>query len=133
MWKTLAPRIESRIYGPHLEHIAREWVMTHASEETLGGLPTAVGPSVIGDPSRGAELEIDVVATAGDRVLALGEVKWSAPAASSAVSSLERKRTLLGPRAATAKLLLFAPTFPAPRHERPDVELISFDRLYRGR
>jgi hypothetical protein len=45
-------------------------------------------------------------------------------------------RARLGPRAARAKLLLFAPEFTADlaagAAARPDLELVDLDRLYAG-
>jgi AAA+ ATPase superfamily predicted ATPase len=137
VWAGLAPTVSSQVYGPHFEHLAREWVASHASERTLGGTPQAVGPSSVGDPAARRELEIDVVATAGERVLAIGEAKWAAHVGVGELTALERKRTLLGPRAAGAKLLLFgragfAPDLRARARRRREVELVDLDRLYRG-
>jgi AAA+ ATPase superfamily predicted ATPase len=136
VWPSLAPNVASRIYGPHFEHLAREWIATHASEETLGGLPERVGPSVIGDASARRELEIDAVATSGDRVLAIGEVKWSVSLPDTALAAADRKRALLGSRAERAKILLFARGFSADvrarARARRDVELVDLARLYGG-
>ena len=84
------------------------------------------------------ELELDVVASTGRSVLALGEAKWSAaPVGRGILGRLERKRALLGERAARAKLLLFSSAgfdrgLAAHARGRQDVELVDLRRLYTG-
>jgi hypothetical protein len=137
-WSSLAATVSSQIEGPHFEYLAREWVARFASESTLGGVPRSVGPSVVADAALRREREVDVVAVEGDRVLALGEAKWTKRAVGlDALLELERTRALLGVRAAGAKLLLFARTefdraLRAKAKSRADVELIDLERLYRG-
>jgi hypothetical protein len=97
-----------------------------------------VGPSTASDPAARKELEIDVVACAGDRVIALGEAKWNHdPMGHAAVERLERKKTLLGARAQGAKLLLFSRSgFQSELRmaaRKRDLELVDLERLYRGR
>ncbi|MEI8257975.1 MAG: DUF234 domain-containing protein, partial [Deltaproteobacteria bacterium] len=138
-WRALEATAASQVYGPHFEHLAREWVARHACEATLGGTPRSVGPSVVGDPGAKAELEIDVVAESGGSVLAVGEAKWTRAAIGLEVLvALERKRALLGSRAADARLLLFAragfdPAVRALARARRDLELVDLARLYRGK
>lgn len=52
------------------------------------------------------------------------------------LARLEKVRSALGARAVSAKLLLFGPAFTDAlvglADARSDVELIGFDRLYRG-
>ena len=138
VWNTLRSTVSAQIYGPHYEHLAREWVASHASEQTLGGVPNAIGPSAAFDATAKKEFEIDVVACSGHRVLAVGEAKWtSEPLSIGVFEQLERKKNLLGPRAASAKLLLFGSGGFRPelrvRARRADVELIDLERLYHGR
>jgi AAA+ ATPase superfamily predicted ATPase len=137
VWKALRSTASAQIYGPHFEHLAREWVATHASEQTLGGVPNAVGPSVASDPVAKRQLEIDVVACSGPRVIALGEAKWSSkPVGLGVLEDLEQKKVLLGPRAVAAKLLLFSSGgFDRQLRARardPNLVLVDLDRLYRG-
>jgi uncharacterized protein len=138
VWNVLGPSMSAQTYGPHFEHLAREWVASYASEATLGGIPNAVGPSIASDPNKKKELEIDVVACEGTRVLAIGEAKWAAqPVGPAVLGQLERKRTLLGPRGAAAKLLLFGSAgfhreLRASARARRDVELVDLRRLYAG-
>lgn len=129
--------LSSGVEGPHFERLARDWAQRFASEETLGGVARAIGPSAVSDPARRAELEIDLAATSGDRLLALGEAKWSPKVGLGVLTELEHKRTLLGDRAKHAKLLVFGGgKFDKPLRDaagaRDDVELIDLDRLYDG-
>jgi len=138
LWRALVPVLSSQIFGPHFEHLAREWVQGHASEASLGGTPKAVGPSTVSDPAAQKERELDVVATEGSRVIAIGEAKWSGSALGRGVlAELERKRSLLGPRASTARLLLFGSSgfergLAALARGRDDVVLVDLRRLYLG-
>jgi hypothetical protein len=100
-------------------------------------VPNAVGPTVVSDVAAKKELEIDVAACSGDRVLALGEAKWtSASVGLGELARLAHKKNLLGPRAASAKLLLFScggfDRDLRARARRLDVELVDMDRLYEG-
>lgn len=136
-WRAVGPTVAARLYGPHFEHLAREWTHRFASERALGGTPQAVGPSVIGDPSLRRELEIDVVATQGKRVLAIGEAKWQDPVGLAVLAQLERRRELLGARGEETRLLLFAGggfdrELRAVAKKRSDLELVDLERLYRG-
>lgn len=131
--RTLSAGVE----GPHFERLARDWAQRFASERTLGGVPRAIGPSAVSDASRRLELEIDLAATTGDRILALGEAKWSQKVGRDVLTELEHKRSLLGDRGKHAKLLVFGGgTFEKPLRDaaraRDDVELIDLERLYRG-
>jgi hypothetical protein len=137
LWPSLRATASAQIYGPHFEHIAREWVATHASEQTLGGVPNAVGPSLAHDAAAKKEHEIDVVACSGRRVLALGEAKWAAqPVGPGVLDELERKKALLGPRGADARLLIFSSggfdRELGARARQRGVGLVDLDRLYDG-
>ena len=137
VWPALRSTASAQIYGPHFEHLAREWVATHASEQTLGGVPNAVGPSVVPDTAAKKELEIDVVACSGNRVIALGEAKWTKrPVGLSVLVALQRKKALLGLRAEAAKLVLFGSGgFDRELREKArvaDLELVDLKRLYHG-
>jgi hypothetical protein len=35
------PTVESHIFGPHLEDLAREWTLVHTAADTLAGAPPA--------------------------------------------------------------------------------------------
>jgi hypothetical protein len=136
--------VDSKIYGPHFEGLARQWCQRYADEETLGGAPGAVRPTEIAcrEHQHGHELDIVVTEDAGpaSRISAIGEAKaTSDPIGTGQLRRLEHLRGLLpGARVAQPpKLLLFSRTgFSSGLGEeaaaRPDVELISLDRIYKG-
>jgi len=136
-WRAIGPHVPGAIYGPHFEHLAREWTHRYASKRTLGDSPQVVGPSVVGDPIARRELEVDVVAMTGPRVLAIGEAKWSGPVGLGVLAELEQRRALLGDRGRASKLLLFSGggfdrMLVAAAKKRRDLELIDLQRLYEG-
>jgi uncharacterized protein len=138
----LVRAFDSRVRGPVFEEQARTWVRRFAAVPTLGGDPDLVGPS--GVAVNGTEFEIDIVVARGDsteeakerEVTALGEVKAGATLELKHLRHLERLRGALGPRAASAKLLLFGTSIDQRLSEeagrRADVELIDLERLYHG-
>lgn len=145
VWAASADTVNSKIYGPHLEDLAREWCLAHADAQSLGGLPTRAGPATLACREHRQGHELDVVAvrsTPGepDRVLAIGEVTaTTSPVGESELARLDHLRDLL-PRDRVAeppRLLLFAragftPALHATARSRPDVELIDLERLYHG-
>lgn len=135
---------DARVRGPVFEEQARAWVRQFAATATIGGEPNYVGPSVV--TIDGTEYQLDVVVAAdrsdepgepSDRVvLAMGEAKSGYTIDEGHLRHLERARSALGSNAASARLLLFAPSF-TPELERSaaarsDVELIGLERLYQG-
>jgi AAA+ ATPase superfamily predicted ATPase len=145
VWAESQDTVESLIYGPHLEELARSWCMEHADVGTLGGLPSRCEPAVIACREHKKSHELDVVVSADppgekSRILAIGEVKatnWRV-----GLNQLERLRhirSLLSGGAADAapKLLLFSrqgftPELTAEAHSSRDVTLIDLHRLYHG-
>lgn len=140
--RRLAATFDSRVRGPVFEEQARTWVRRFAAPETLGGEAAYVGPSQA--TIEATEYQLDVVVAAGDEgtapaerpVLAIGEAKAGETVGMLRLRHLERVRTALGPRAAGARLLLFAPAFTADlrlaARRRTDTELVNLERLYRG-
>lgn len=134
VWEEVRATVDSNIYGPHLEDLAREWTMFHADPQTAGGTPRTVGPAEVPCRTHRGH-EVDVVATSGDRVLAIGEAKWRRVT----VSDLERLRHIrdVVPKAGGANLLLFT-GLSADRalrraaEQASDVHLIDLERLYTG-
>lgn len=139
VWRErLADTFDAHVRGPVFEQQARTWVERFASEASIGGSPDHVGPSVISVDKVEVELDV-VVAAAGDdpsarTITAIGEAKSGETLTHRHLHRLERARSALGPRASTAKLLLFGVTFHEElrRLDRHDVELIDLDRLYDG-
>jgi hypothetical protein len=129
--------------GPVFEEQARSWVRRFAEPATIGGPSDQVGPSLV--LIGGREHQLDVVVASADpidappsdrAVQAIGEAKAGETGGTGRLTEPERARAALGPRAAQAKLLLFAPAFTAElvaaADRRTDVELIDLDRLYHG-
>jgi AAA+ ATPase superfamily predicted ATPase len=144
VWSAVQDTVASKIYGPHFEHLAREWCLEHAAPETLGGAsPTVVAPTVVACREHRVGHEVDVVAVSGSpgsasrRVRAIGEAKWrSIPIDQGHLDRLAHIRDLLSlPK--TVKLLAFSRsgfTRDVKRlaKDRGDVEIIDLDRLYHG-
>jgi uncharacterized protein len=144
VWQDSRDTVSSKIYGPHLEELARQWCRWHARPETLGDRPSVVQPATLACAQRRRH-ELDVVVSrnrpgTSNAVLAIGEVKCTAtPVGDVALSRLEHLRTLLPDNRAKSppRLLLFSRTgFTAEllhtTSRRTDVELVDLDRLYRG-
>jgi AAA+ ATPase superfamily predicted ATPase len=144
VWGRSASTVASKIYGPHFEELARQWCLRYADEDTLGGVASAVRPTEIACRVHrgGHELDVVVLEDPGPmgRVAAIGEAKaTNAPMDVRQLRRLEHLRGLLpsdrvGP---PPKLLLFSRTGFTPdlaeeSAARPDIELISLDRIYRG-
>jgi len=136
----LLSTFNARVLGPVFEEMARDWVQKFADTKTLGGLAHHIGPSTIKMNGVSAELDV-VVAGEGEvaserNILAIGEAKAGENPGQRHLARLEKVISALGARAISAKLLLFGPAFTDTlvglANARSDVELIGFDRLYRG-
>lgn len=141
-WSEAAPLVASRIYGPHLEDLACQWVQTWAAPGTVGGEPALVGPSEVSLGGVRRQVDLVVVETTprgGRRVLAVGEVKSEAepvgPATLETVDAVADH--LQGDQGSAVRRLLFARgAFTGPLRRlaraRGDVELVDLHRLYHG-
>lgn len=144
VWARASQAIASRIYGPHFEDLTRQWCLYHAAEETTGGIAGAVRPTEIACREHRGGHQVDVVVIedpgAGDRITAIGEAKdANSPVDTRQLRRLEHLRGLLpsGRVEQPPKLLLFSRTGFTPdltrtASQRPDIELITLDRLYQG-
>jgi uncharacterized protein len=143
VWARSAEIISAQIYGPHFEDLARRWCLEHADEATLGGAPASVRPSEVPCREHRDRHEVDIIVTddpAEGLIIAIGEAKAATtPVHLRELRRLEHLRGLL-PSARVEqppKLLLFgragfSAELTAEAAVRPDVELISLDRLYSG-
>jgi AAA+ ATPase superfamily predicted ATPase len=151
VWRDLADTVSGKIYGPHFEDVARNWLLRHASATTLGGRASRVQPATVRCPDPtcpSPRHEIDAVVVeahpgAADRVLAIGEAKWrAAPVGAGELDRLRHLRTLLPVPGSPeeVRLLLFSrsgftPALVGAAASAPDADLISLvdvDRLYNG-
>jgi uncharacterized protein len=142
VWEDAQPRLARRVYAPHLEWMAAEWVLSFASAASVGGEVRSAGPATL--VRGGTRSQLDVVAVAPDRndverICAVGECKAGTEAIGRA--ELDRLDDIvghLGRRSAEAtKRLLFGRSgFTAEvrrvARTRPDVELVDLRRLYHG-
>ncbi len=144
VWRRSVPTVDSKVYGPHFEGLARQWCLRYADEGTLGGAAGAVRPTEIACREHREGHELDLVVTedsaATSRISAIGEAKaTSDPIGTGQLRRLEHLRGLL-PSARVAqppKLLLFSRTgfttdLAQEAASRPDVELVSLNRIYQG-
>lgn len=145
VWAGCRDTVSSRIYGPHFEHLAREWTR-EAARDTLGGDVDRVGSSVVECVQCRQSHEIDVVAIGSSGgssagVLAIGEAKSRrAPVSVTELQRLrhvgELRHSRLG--AGNPRLLLFSRSgfTPAVVAEaglsNGHIQLIDLDRLYTG-
>jgi uncharacterized protein len=144
VWARAAHTVDSKIYGPHFEDLARQWCLYHATEETMGGIVGAVWPTEIACREHRGGHQVDIVAIedpgAGDRITAIGEAKdTNAPVDIRQLRRLEHLRGMLPASRIEQlpKLLLFSrmgftPDLADESVRRPDIELVGLDRLYRG-
>ena len=143
VWDDAQPRLGRLVYGPHLEWLASEWVLSHASAETVGGAVNLAGSSVLragGETHRVDLVAVDPGARDGGRVCAVGEVKaTNEPVGIDQLARLDHIVALLGSAraAATVRRLLvsrrgFTSELKRLARSRNDVELVDLHRLYRG-
>lgn len=144
VWGAAQQTFSAQVLGPHMEEIARDWTADHASTETLGGMPHRVTSTVVADPGRRTQHEVDVVAVRGDgerrTVLAIGEVKANRVLDGRDLDRLVHVRELLRRRdgldAQDTRLLLFSgggfSDELRAREHTGDVVLVGPERLYRG-
>lgn len=144
VWADNADTVTSKIYGPHLEYLAREWCLSYA-RDALGDSVSVVRASVLACRQHRERHELDVVAVkkrpfAKDVVLAIGEAKnTTKPMGDGDLARLEHLRDLV-PKdryEKEPKLLLFSRfgftgELRATAKKRDDIELIDLDRLYYG-
>jgi AAA+ ATPase superfamily predicted ATPase len=145
VWADSADTVNSLIYGPHLEDLARDWCLSHADPATIGGRPSRAQPAVLACRSCRVSHELDVVAvetspSGADRIIAIGEVKSTNKQVDvNAVRRLEHIRDLLPANRVKEPpaLLLFSRSgFTKELHSfagnRSDIQPIDLPRLYAG-
>jgi len=116
--------------GRAFEDCCRTWVGRHADERKVGA------SEELGSWwSRDGQVEIDIVGVAKGRCTFLGSCKWKRTAGMHVLDELREAQALLGGRAATARLAIFARTgFDAALRRRAaaeDVLLVTAADLFR--
>lgn len=141
VWRdSLVRTFDAQVRGPVFEQQARTWVERFASEGTLG---RSTGAMVVGPSSvrvDGVDRQLDVLVAGADgapgerSVAAVGEAKAGERITMRHLHRLEQARAALGPRAASARLLLFGRAFDADLAAlgRHDLELVDLERLHGG-
>ncbi len=144
VWGRSSSTVDSKIYGPHFEDLARQWCLRYADDETLGGAPGAVRPTEIAcrEHQKGHELDVVVTEDSGStsRISAIGDAKATAdPIGPGQLRRLEHLRGLLPssridhqPRLLLFSTTGFSPDLTDESAARTDVDLIDLGRIYRG-
>lgn len=142
-WRRMQSTFESSILAACFESMARYWTQHFASDETLDGVAAYVGTTSVSE-SPGRARFIPVIAADGAMstppqqrtVVAVGDAIFGSEVSDIDLHRLMDARALLGPKAATAKMLLFGtafdPVVEEAAAERKDLELVSLERLYEG-
>jgi hypothetical protein len=141
VWEDLRPVVHSRIYGPHLERLARVWAGGFAAEATLDARLSQVGPTMVGAGGRALQLDLvgmETTTRGKRRVAVVGEVKAEAvPIGPAELARLDAAVETVGAASATVKRLLvsrggFTAELRRVARRRGDVELVDLHRLYHG-
>jgi len=144
-WANSQATFLSQVVGPHFEAICREWAALHAGASDFGEMPGEVGTTVVADPARRSQIQVDVaVLAAGEpgqprRILSLGEAKWDTVMNLGHLERLRRARDLLAVkgRGTQATRLTcysgagFEPALTDAAAADPRVQLVGLDRLYK--
>jgi uncharacterized protein len=141
VWAKAMVMVRSQIFAPHLELLAREWLMSDADEQTTAGGPlNHCGPSRVGVGQRA--LRLDLLATVADprgadKVSVIGEVKSGQERTGldrldAAVLLLDPKRVSGSPKRLLLARSGFTRELEQRARTRPDVELVDLPRLYNG-
>ena len=142
VWDDGQQRMSRLILGPHLEWMANDWAIRHATAATMGGSIRSTGSGIL--RAGGRSWQVDIVGVEPDRndvalVTAIGEVKAERePMGVAQLTRLDEIAAALGRRAAPVvrRLLVARSGFTAElrrsARQRGDVELVDLDRLYGG-
>jgi uncharacterized protein len=144
VWQASQHRFDSRVLGPHFEHICREWALNYAEPDLIGGLTAKVAGGTVHDPGSQKTHQVDVaVLGVGDGktpLLAIGEAKWNVAMGTGHVERLAAIRELIRATgrydASSTRLMCFSGAgFTAELHllasQTADVILVDAATLYR--
>ncbi len=117
LWRLSRRRFSASVLGPHFEQLCRSWLLHHAAEETVGGIPVKVQAGTVHDAASRASHQLDVVAfgladAAPEPIIAIGEVKWNEVMSTMHLDRLRQIRGVLAAQhragAARARLVCFS-------------------------
>jgi DNA-binding MarR family transcriptional regulator len=147
VWEDAQPIVRSRIYGPHLERLAREWMRDFASQESVGGVVDEVEASEIVGVGQLDLVAIERSTTGARKIIAVGEVKsGNDPVGVGEVERLDgmiaklasaRSTKVRAMTSANIKRILvaragFTVDLRRAAARRSDIELVDLARLYTG-
>ncbi len=134
VWVDVRPDVAARINAPHLELLAREWLIAYASRETVGGIVNEAGPTEIAGVGQIDLAAVESTAVGGRRPLLIGEVKATADRVGRKVlERLDNAAAGLGDvRRVLVSLSGFTTDLERVAARRSDVELVDIHRLYHG-
>jgi uncharacterized protein len=104
VWRSAQPAFLSQVVGPHFEAVCREWAASASASRIFGEWAGEAAATVVADPVRRDQIQVDVAALAPDepgrprRVLSLGEAKWGKVMTTRHLDRLRRARDLLSVR-----------------------------------
>jgi uncharacterized protein len=144
VWRSSQAAFSSEVVGPHFEAICRDWAASSSAAVVFGEWPGEVAATVVADPIRRGQIQVDAAVLASDgprdsrRVLSLGEAKWGKVMSIRHLDRLRRARDLLSVRGydtTGTKLTCyggagFDADLRAAAKTQPDVLLIGLDDLY---
>ena len=117
LWRLSQRRFRVGVLGPHFEQLCRSWLLYHAPEETVGGIPVRVQAGTVHDAASRASHQLDVVAFGladadPEPVIAIGEVKWNEVMSTTHLDRLRHIRGVLAAQhragSARARLICFS-------------------------
>ncbi len=134
VWIDVRPDVAARIVAPHMETVAREWLLAYASVTTAGGVLTEVGPSELDGVGQIDLVGVEATSVGGRRPTLVGEVK----ATDDRVGTVQLDRLdvaadkLGGVKRVLVSLSGFTTDLERVAARRSDVELVDVARLYSG-
>lgn len=136
VWQEKEATVAARIYGPHLETMACDWILGHGRSHGLSETPTEVGGSEV--TVVGKRYQLDLVAVRKTarttHVLAVGEVKATTqPVGPAELDRLDTIAAGLEPKAARVIVSRsgFTSSLRRLAERRHDVLLADLHTLYR--
>jgi uncharacterized protein len=135
VWTDARPDVAAKIYAPHAEHLAREWVLSYASAQSLGGVVHEVGPSEMAGVGQIDLVGVEATSVGGRRPVFIGEVKaTTARVGTDVLDRLDAAAARID--SAVMRLIVSINGFSSALERsvagRRDVQLVDVHRLYHG-
>jgi uncharacterized protein len=135
VWTDVRPAVATKIYAPHAEHVAREWVLSYADRATLGGVVHEVGPTEVAGVGQVDLVGVEATSAGGRRPVFIGEVKATTTRTGvDVLQRLDAAATRIGP--SVMRLIVSINGFTSDLEravvKRSDVQLVDVHRLYHG-